>query len=83
MTTAQVSKKWENLKKKYKDLKTPKTGSGTDCGEVTAATWIFYEDMHAALGARPSLQPPVLVASYEDPTQILMVSFAGKHNLIP
>ena len=65
------------------DLKTPKTGSGTDSGKVTAAMWIFCEDVHAVLGARPLVQPPGLVASYEDPTQILMVSFTGKHNLIP
>ncbi len=58
----------------FQELRTPKTGSGTDSGEVTAATWQFYEDMHEVLGARPSLDPPVVVASfYEDPTPILMV----------
>ncbi|CAM4640050.1 unnamed protein product [Leuciscus chuanchicus] len=47
--------------------------SGTERGEVTAATWQYYEDMHEVLGARPSLDPPVVVASfYEDPTTILM-----------
>ncbi|CAM4560706.1 unnamed protein product [Leuciscus chuanchicus] len=70
----QASKKWENLKRKYKDLKTPKTGSGTDAGEATAATWQYYEDMHEVLGARPSVDPPVVVASFtdEDPVTILM-----------
>ncbi|CAM4572532.1 unnamed protein product [Leuciscus chuanchicus] len=69
----QASKKWENLKQRYKELRTPKTGSGTERGEVTAATWQYYEDMHEVLGARPSLDPPVVVASfYEDPTTILM-----------
>ncbi|KAJ7991277.1 hypothetical protein DPEC_G00295660 [Dallia pectoralis] len=54
------------------ELQTPKTGSGNGGGEVTAATWQFYEDMHEVLGARPSLDPPVVVASYyEDPTPIL------------
>ncbi|KAK2905472.1 hypothetical protein QQF64_033919 [Cirrhinus molitorella] len=73
VTGQQASKKWENLKQRYKDLRTPKTGSGTDSEEVTAATWQFYEDMHEVLGARPSLGPPVVVASfYEDPTPILM-----------
>ncbi|CAL8360508.1 unnamed protein product [Arctogadus glacialis] len=28
VTRQQASKKWENLKKKYKDLRTPKTGVG-------------------------------------------------------
>ena len=51
------------------DLKTPKTGSGTDSGEVTAATWQFYGDMHEVLGARPSVEPPVLVASYVPETE--------------
>ena len=52
-----------------------KTVSGTDRGEVTAATWQFYEDKHEVLGARPSLDPPVVVAAsfYEDPTPIRMV----------
>ncbi|KAF4106741.1 uncharacterized protein LOC131550570 isoform X2 [Onychostoma macrolepis] len=73
VTGQQASKKWENLKQRYKELRTPKTGSGTDRGEVTAATWQFYEDMHEVLGARPSLDPPVVVASfYEDPAPILM-----------
>ncbi|XP_078099886.1 uncharacterized protein LOC144512817 [Sander vitreus] len=73
VTGQQASKKWENLKQRYKELRTPKTGSGTDMGEVTAATWQFYEDMHKVLGARPSLDPPLVGASfYEDPTPILM-----------
>ncbi|KAI2662687.1 Angiopoietin-related protein 4 [Labeo rohita] len=74
VTGQQASKKWENLKKKYKDLRTPKTGSGTDAGQVTAATWQYFEYMHEVLGARPSVDPPVVVASLtdEDPTAILM-----------
>ncbi|XP_060883028.1 uncharacterized protein LOC132954487 [Labrus mixtus] len=74
ITPQQVSKKWENLKKKYKELKTPRTGSGTDAGEVTAATWQFLGDMHEVLGARPSMDPPVVVASFgdADPTAILL-----------
>ncbi|XP_041860495.1 trihelix transcription factor GT-3b-like [Melanotaenia boesemani] len=57
VTPQQCKKKWENLKKKYKDLSLPKTGSGTDEGEVTAATWIFYAAMHEAIGQRPSVRP--------------------------
>ncbi|XP_016327895.1 uncharacterized protein LOC107677489 [Sinocyclocheilus anshuiensis] len=74
VTGQQASKKWENLKKKYKDLKTPKTGSGTDAGEVTASTWQYFEEMHEVLGSRPSVDPPVVVASFtnEEPITILM-----------
>ncbi|KAK1889546.1 Trihelix transcription factor GTL1 [Dissostichus eleginoides] len=38
----QASKKWENLKKKYKEPKRPRTGAGTDQGEETPATWPFF-----------------------------------------
>ncbi|XP_034092030.1 uncharacterized protein LOC117559383 [Gymnodraco acuticeps] len=58
----QASKKWENLKKKYKELKRPRTGTGTD-QEETPATWPFFMAMDEAIGARPSISPPVLVAS--------------------
>ncbi|CAL8386191.1 unnamed protein product [Boreogadus saida] len=73
-TLGQASKKWENLKKRYKDLKSPKTGSGTNEGEVTAASWQFYDDMHEVLGSRPSIDPVVIVASFsEDPTTLDIV----------
>ncbi|KAL3042114.1 hypothetical protein OYC64_020125 [Pagothenia borchgrevinki] len=55
--------KWENLKKKYKGLKRQRTGAGTDQGEETPATWPFFMAMDEAIGARPSISPPVLVAS--------------------
>ncbi|CAL8311117.1 unnamed protein product [Gadus morhua 'NCC'] len=75
----QASKKWENLKKRYKDLKSPKTGSGTDEGEVTAASWQFYDDMHEVLGSRPSIDPVVIVASFsEDPTTLRCGSGRGR-----
>ncbi|CAL8406552.1 unnamed protein product [Arctogadus glacialis] len=73
VTRQQASKKWENLKKKYKDLRTPKTGSGTESGEVTVATWQYYDLMHKVLGARPAIYPPVLVSSIQDSMVILMV----------
>ncbi|KAL2092746.1 hypothetical protein ACEWY4_012544 [Coilia grayii] len=75
ITSQQASKKWENLKKKYKELKTPKTGSGTDAGETTACTWQFFEEMHDVLGSRPSIYPPVVVASFApdaDPIPLFM-----------
>uniref|UniRef100_A0AAV2KQX8 Hydroxylysine kinase n=1 Tax=Knipowitschia caucasica TaxID=637954 RepID=A0AAV2KQX8_KNICA len=75
VTHKQVSKKWENLKKRYKDLRDPKTGSGTDSGEKTASNWPYYAVLHAVLGGRPAVDPPVVVASFrpaEDPTALLM-----------
>ncbi|KAJ8014392.1 hypothetical protein DPEC_G00039740 [Dallia pectoralis] len=83
VTSQQVSKKWENQKNIYKDLKTLKTGSGTDAGEVTASSWQYYEDMHEVLGARPSMDPPVLVASFHpdaDPIPLLMAK-QSRHRL--
>ena len=57
----------------FQDLRTPKTGSGTESGEVTVATWQYYDLMHEVLGARPAIDPPVLVSSIQDPMVILMV----------
>ncbi|KAK5913459.1 hypothetical protein CgunFtcFv8_007990 [Champsocephalus gunnari] len=39
VTGPQAAKKWDNLKTKYKELKNPPTGTGTDGGEASAATW--------------------------------------------
>lgn len=64
------------------ELRTPKTGSGTDAGETTASTWQFFEDMHEVLGARPSMDPPVVVASYDDPVTLLMVKIQPHHVLL-
>lgn len=44
-------------------MKNPPTGTGTDGGEATAAAWPWFDAMHEALGERPSIQPPTLVAS--------------------
>ncbi|XP_077091374.1 uncharacterized protein LOC143742407 [Siphateles boraxobius] len=56
-------KKWENLKQKYKDLKCPQTGVSTEDGGATAASWKWYTAMDEAIGGRPSITPPALVAS--------------------
>ncbi|KAG9277970.1 hypothetical protein AMEX_G5747 [Astyanax mexicanus] len=50
VTPQQARKKWDNLKKKYKELKCPPSGSGTDNGEATAATWPWFSLMDEALG---------------------------------
>ena len=64
----------------FQDLRTSKTGSGTESGEVTVATWQYYDLMHEVLGARPAIDPPVLVSSIqEDPMVILMVRVMWFH----
>ncbi|KAI2643034.1 Formin-like protein 14 [Labeo rohita] len=61
VTPSQISKKWDNLKRKYKELRCPPTGTGTDGGEATAATWPWFSAMHEAIGGRPSIEPPILI----------------------
>ncbi|KAK7877440.1 hypothetical protein WMY93_031860 [Mugilogobius chulae] len=64
VSPARAAKKWENLKKPTRfELRRPPTGSGTETGETTAATWKWYSLMDEAIGSRPSVQPPWLTAS--------------------
>ncbi|KAK0148858.1 hypothetical protein N1851_010712 [Merluccius polli] len=63
----QAKKKWDNMKKKYKDCKYPGTGEGTS-GKPTAANWPWFVLMDEALGQRPSIAPPVLIASIPEDT---------------
>ncbi|KAK7884539.1 hypothetical protein WMY93_027662 [Mugilogobius chulae] len=68
VSPARAAKKWENLKKnlqvhlpKYhclKELRRPPTGSGTETGEATAASWKWYSVMDEAIGSRPSGEGP-------------------------
>ncbi|KAE8281734.1 hypothetical protein D5F01_LYC07367 [Larimichthys crocea] len=63
VTPARAGKKWENLKKTYKELRKPPTGSGTESGESTARDWKWFSLMDEAIGGRPSIRPPCLIAS--------------------
>ncbi|CAL8238124.1 unnamed protein product, partial [Merluccius merluccius] len=63
VTTTYLKKKWENLKQKYKDLKDPPTGLSTEGGKATAASWKWFDLMHEAIGDRPSVTPPVVIAT--------------------
>ena len=45
------------------ELRTPPSGSGTESGEATAATWKWFSLMDEALGRSPSIAPPCLIAS--------------------
>lgn len=46
-----------------KELRKPPTGTGTETGESTAASWKWYSLMDEAIGSRPSISPPCLFAS--------------------
>ncbi|XP_024117041.1 uncharacterized protein LOC112138669 isoform X2 [Oryzias melastigma] len=63
----QAKKKWDNLKKKYKDCKYPASGEGV-CGKPSAATWPWFDLMDEVLGQRPSTTPPVLFAPISEDT---------------
>ncbi|KAL0152726.1 hypothetical protein M9458_052449, partial [Cirrhinus mrigala] len=45
------------------ELKCPATGVSTEDGEPPAASWKWYSAMDEAIGSRPSITPPALVAS--------------------
>ncbi|XP_056435492.1 PH domain-containing protein DDB_G0287875-like isoform X2 [Gadus chalcogrammus] len=63
VTAPFLKRKWENLKQKYKDLKNTPTSVSTEGGETTAASWKWFDLMHEAIGDRPSVTPPVLIAT--------------------
>ncbi|KAK9958568.1 hypothetical protein ABG768_010681 [Culter alburnus] len=63
LSPQQAGRKWENLKKTYKELKAPQSGVSTEGCEETAATWKWFSAMHEANGSKPSIQPSVLIAS--------------------
>ena len=56
------------------DLKNPPTGTGTDQGEATAGSWQWFALMHEAIGSRPSITPPVLIASCTGEDEIATAS---------
>ncbi|KAF3856833.1 hypothetical protein F7725_017556 [Dissostichus mawsoni] len=67
VTPLQAKKKWDNLKKKYKDCKYPGSGEGVS-GKPTAASWPWFVQMDEVLGQRPSIRPPVLISSIPEDT---------------
>ncbi|XP_061085916.1 microtubule-associated protein 1A-like isoform X1 [Conger conger] len=81
VTSGQASKKWENLKKKYKELKFPPGGLGAG-GDVTAASWHWFYLMNEAMEGRLSASAPVLTTmSYgEDEPDSPGVAAARPHS---
>ncbi|KAJ8387020.1 hypothetical protein AAFF_G00161970 [Aldrovandia affinis] len=63
VTSSQASKKWENLKKKYKELKYPPGGVAAGGGDVNAASWHWFYLMNEAMEGRLSTSAPVLTAT--------------------
>ncbi|XP_058854286.1 uncharacterized protein LOC131696491 isoform X1 [Acipenser ruthenus] len=63
VSITQAGKKWENMKKKYKEMKNLATVSGTESLETTAAMWRWYFEMDDAFGSKDSISPSVLYAS--------------------
>ncbi|KAK0132289.1 hypothetical protein N1851_032918 [Merluccius polli] len=59
VTIGYLKKKWENLKQKYD----PPTGVSTEGGKATAASWKWFDLMHEAIGDRPSVTPPDVIAT--------------------
>ncbi len=41
---------------------------GTESGETTAGSWKWFDLMQEAIGGRPSIQPPILIASASNST---------------
>ncbi|XP_013867640.1 testis-specific Y-encoded-like protein 2 [Austrofundulus limnaeus] len=62
VTALQAKKKWDHLKKKYKDCKYPWSGEGVG-NKPAAETWPWFALMDEVLGQRHSLNSPVLIAS--------------------
>ncbi|XP_062339532.1 uncharacterized protein si:dkeyp-38g8.5 isoform X1 [Osmerus eperlanus] len=56
VTHCQASKKWDNLKKKYKELKHP-----PGCVKVSPDQWPFFSLMSEALGGRLAGSAPLLL----------------------
>ena len=44
-------------------MKCSQSGVSTESGETTAASWKWYDAMDEASGGRPSITPPVVIAS--------------------
>ncbi|XP_062403435.1 uncharacterized protein LOC134094069 [Sardina pilchardus] len=62
-TTAQLSKKWENMKRKYKELKCPAPGMEKEAAKG-AVTWHWFSMLDKALGNQFPL--PTVVTAAED-----------------
>ncbi|XP_037626195.1 uncharacterized protein LOC119488532 [Sebastes umbrosus] len=69
----------EGILTSTQELRNPPSGTGTDGGEATAATWPWFSLMHESIGRRPSIEPPVLMDSCvgENPEPVANVAPSG------
>ncbi|XP_061566237.1 trichohyalin-like [Cololabis saira] len=77
-----VKRKWENLKQKYRELKTSRTGVGMEGEETTATSWKWFSLMDEALSRRHSMVSPVLVdaSSIQDMFVVSPLSSSNIHS---
>ncbi|XP_077508248.1 uncharacterized protein LOC144119536 [Amblyomma americanum] len=59
-TPEQCRKKWLNLLSKYKELKNPPTGVGSEDGDLD---WPYFQLLDDGMSGRPIISPPRLIAS--------------------
>ncbi|XP_021429380.1 uncharacterized protein LOC115134128 isoform X1 [Oncorhynchus nerka] len=79
LTTGQLKKKWENLKKKYKDFKYPPLGME----KVNPMSWRWFHLMDDAIEGRLSGSARILNPSLFDFGEVGDVSFASSPTTSP
>uniref|UniRef100_A0A3B4AUF7 Myb/SANT-like DNA-binding domain-containing protein n=1 Tax=Periophthalmus magnuspinnatus TaxID=409849 RepID=A0A3B4AUF7_9GOBI len=65
VSTVQLAKKWDNLKRRYKDLRFPPVGMETS---VDPSSWPWFSLMHDAIEGRLSHSAPMLDPENSPPT---------------
>ncbi|KAA0712902.1 hypothetical protein E1301_Tti005059 [Triplophysa tibetana] len=67
ITPMQAKKKWDNLKRKYKDCKSSESSEGVS-GKSTATTWPYFALMDEVLGQMHSSNPSAVIVSIPEDT---------------
>lgn len=75
MTHYQAAKKWENMKKKYKELKYPPEGVTVNC------QWAYFPLMDDAMAGRLECSAPVLFTTQDDEEEVLSLPKRKKKSL--
>lgn len=64
--------RWENLVRKYKDIRNPPTGSSTEKGVPTQ--WTYFNTLHDFMASRHTIHPPLLIDTSHTPTATDMLT---------
>ncbi|KAJ0012556.1 hypothetical protein NQD34_016890 [Periophthalmus magnuspinnatus] len=80
MTHYQAAKKWENLKKKYKEIKLTPQGNGR--GVAPFPQWSFYTLMSDAMEGRLDGSAPILTTTQQDRNEVLNCPKRKKRRLL-